>query len=350
LLREEEVKTAAEMPVRSGSLDDKLLREVCRPRTPVEAQSAAAKMAEKANEAALDLRKANDAMIQKEVQKEVQKGMKTAALPAPAKEAVHEPAAAPAAAVVHKPAPRPRPVRRPAMDGAHESAQLHAHIHWDYEGEGRPDNWSKLKPEYGTCASGKRQSPIDIRDGIRVDQPPIDFAWRPSQFRIVDNGHTVQVAVGGSNLSLLGKNYELIQFHFHRPAEERINGRGFDMVAHFVHKSEEGRLAVVAVLMEKGVENPFVQTLWNYMPLEKNEDVAPPSVQVDPTSFLPADRSYYTYMGSLTTPPCTENVQWLVMKQPVQVSAEQIAIFSRLYRNNARPVQPNFGRLIKESR
>lgn len=350
LLREEEVKTAAEMPVRSGSLDDKLLREVCRPRTPVDAQSAAAKMAEKANEAALDLRKANDAMIQKEVQKEVQKGMKTAALPAPAKEAVHEPAAAPAAAVVHKPAPRPRPVRRPAMESAHESAQLHAHIHWDYEGEGRPDNWSKLKPEYGTCASGKRQSPIDIREGIRVDQPPIDFAWRPSQFRIVDNGHTVQVAVGGSNLSLLGKNYELIQFHFHRPAEERINGRGFDMVAHFVHKSEEGRLAVVAVLMEKGVENPFVQTLWNYMPLEKNEDVAPPSVQIDPTSFLPADRSYYTYMGSLTTPPCTENVQWLVMKQPVQVSAEQIAIFSRLYRNNARPVQPNFGRLIKESR
>jgi carbonic anhydrase len=148
----------------------------------------------------------------------------------------------------------------------------------------------------------------------------------------------------------LGKGYELIQFHFHRPAEERVNGRSFDMVAHFVHKSDEGRLAVVAVLMEKGMENPFIQTLWSYMPLEKNESVAPPNVIVDPTVFLPVDRGYYTYMGSLTTPPCSENVQWFVMKQPVQVSAEQIAIFSRLYRNNARPVQPSSGRLIKESR
>ncbi|MFA7293651.1 MAG: carbonic anhydrase family protein [Rhodocyclaceae bacterium] len=359
LLREEEVRTAAEMPVRSGSLDDKLLREVCRPRSPGDAQTAAMKMAEKANEAAADLRRANEAMIQKEVQK----GLKTAVLPPAAKEPAKEPAkasgkeaAAPAASPVvatkpaPKPVPRPRPVKKPPVDAGQDAVKLHAHIHWDYEGEGRPDNWGKLRPEYGTCASGKRQSPIDIRDGIRVDQPAIDFSWRPSQFRIVDNGHTVQVAVGGSSLTLLGKNYELIQFHFHRPAEERVNGRGFDMVAHFVHKAEDGRLAVVAVLMEQGVENPFVQTLWNYMPLERNEDVAPPNVVVDPAAFLPADRAYYTYMGSLTTPPCTENVQWLVMRQPVQVSAEQIGIFSRLYRNNARPVQPSFGRLIKESR
>lgn len=351
LLREEELKSPAEMPVRSGSLDDKLLREVCRPRSVAGAQSAATKMAEKANEAAVDLRRANDEMIQKEVQK----GLKTAALPAPAKvsaPAAHPEPAAPAAAPKAAPRPHPvkRPVKAPTPEAAHEPAVMHSHIHWDYEGEGRPDNWAKLKPEYAACASGMRQSPIDIRDGIRVDQPPISFGWRPSQFRIVDNGHTLQVAVGGSSLSLLGKNYELIQFHFHRPAEERINGRGFDMVAHFVHKSDDGKLAVVAVLMERGIESPFIETLWSYMPLEKNEDVAPPNVVIDPSLFLPQDRSYYTYMGSLTTPPCTENVQWLVMKQPVQVSAEQIAIFSRLYRNNARPVQPGFGRLIKETR
>src|SRR5690606_15218323 len=113
---------------------------------------------------------------------------------------------------------------------------------------------------------------------------------------------------------------------------------GFEMSAHFVHKDEDGRLAVVAVLMERGGENPFVQTLWNYLPLEKNVDVTPPNVVVDPDKFLPADRSYYSYMGSLTTPPCTEGVLWLVLKQPVPVSAEQIAIFSRLYRNNARPI------------
>ncbi|MCK6406238.1 MAG: carbonic anhydrase family protein [Rhodocyclaceae bacterium] len=351
LLREEEVRSGSEMPVRTGSLDDKMLREVCRPRTPGDQQAAASKLVDKANAAATDLRKANEAMLQKEAQK----GVKNAALATPAKEAAAPapgPAAATAAAapVVRAPAPRPRPVRRPAPETTHDAVRQHAHIHWDYEGEGRPDNWGKLKSEYATCASGKRQSPIDIRDGIRVDQPAIDFAWRPSQFRIVDNGHTVQAGVSGSSISLLGKQYELLQFHFHRPAEERINGRGFEMVAHFVHRAEDGRLAVVAVLMESGAENPFIQTLWNHLPLEKHQEVSPPTTMIDPSGFLPADRGYYSYMGSLTTPPCTEDVLWLVMKQPVQVSAEQIAIFSRLYRNNARPVQPGFGRLIKESR
>lgn len=346
LLREEEVRSAAEMPVRSGSLDDKMLREVCRPKSPVDQQSAASKVAEKANEAAADLRKANEAMIQKEVQK----GLKSTAMPPPAKDAAPVLSAPPTPPVVAAPAtPRPRPVRRPVTEG-HEAVQQHAEIHWAYEGEGRPDNWGKLKPAYAACASGRRQSPIDIRDGIRVDQPAIEFGYRPSQFRVVDNGHTVQAYVGGSSITLLGKRYELIQFHFHRPAEERVNGRGFDMVVHFVHKSEDGKLAVVAVLMEAGVENAFIQTVWNHIPLEKNQDVAPPATLIDPGAFLPADRGYYSYMGSLTTPPCTEDVLWLVMRQPVQVSAEQITTFARLYRNNARPVQPTFGRLIKESR
>ena len=129
-----------------------------------------------------------------------------------------------------------------------------------------------------------------------------------------------------------------------------MNGKGFEMSAQFVHKADDGRLAIVAVLIERGSENPFIQTLWNHLPLERNEPVAPPGAVVDPAKFLPAERGYFTYMGSLTTPPCTENVQWLILKQPVQASAEQIAIFSRLYRNNARPVQPAFDRLIKESR
>ncbi len=346
LLREEEVRSVAEMPVRSGSLDDKMLREVCRPKSPVDQQSAASKVAEKANEAAADLRKANEAIIQKEVQK----GLKSAALPAPAKEAAPAVAPAPVVARAAPAAPRPRPVRRLAGEGAYDAAHQHADIHWAYEGEGRPDNWGALKPEYAACASGRRQSPIDIRDGIRVDQPAIEFGYRPSQFRVVDNGHTVQAYVGGSGITLLGKRYELVQFHFHRPAEERVNGRGFDMVAHFVHKSDDGKLAVVAVLMESGIENSFIQTVWNHIPLERNQDVAPPTTLIDPGAFLPADRGYYSYMGSLTTPPCTEDVLWLVMRQPVSVSAEQIATFARLYRNNARPLQPSFGRLIKESR
>jgi len=328
MLREEAIDNAAAMPVRSGSLDDKLLREVCRPRSPAAAGSAAMALADKANAAALDLRRANEAMIRKEVQKDLQKQFPAKSAPQPAKPAAKNTAKA---MPVHKPAPRSVP-------------------HWSYEGAGSPEHWGRLKSEFATCATGKRQSPIDIRDGIRVDQPPIDFAWRPSTFSIEDNGHTIQATVHGSSISLLGKQYQLIGFHFHRPAEERVNGKGFAMVAHFVHKADDGRLAVVAVLMERGAENPFVQTLWNYMPLERGELVAPPNVSIDPTQFLPAERAYYTYMGSLTTPPCTENVQWLVLKQPVQVSAEQVAIFARLYSNNARPLQPANGRLIKESR
>jgi carbonic anhydrase len=122
------------------------------------------------------------------------------------------------------------------------------------------------------------------------------------------------------------------------------------MVVHLVHKSDEGQLAVVAILLERGTENPFIQTVWNNLPLEQKTSVTPPDTLLDLSNLLPSTRSYYTYMGSLTTPPCTEDVLWLVMKQPVQVSQEQINIFSRLYRNNARPIQPIGGRLIKEDR
>lgn len=225
-----------------------------------------------------------------------------------------------------------------------------AHIHWGYEGEGAPANWSKLRPDYATCASGKRQSPIDLRDGIRVDLETIKFDYQLSMFRIIDNGHTVQVSVGpGSSMSVMGRQFELMQMHFHRPAEERINGKAYDMVIHLVHKDMEDHLAVIAILLEKGSENPVIQTLWNNLPLEVNQDLAP-SVPIDLNQLLPENRSYWTYMGSLTTPPCTEDVLWIVFKQPVQISPEQLAIFSRLYRNNARPIQWSNGRVIKESR
>jgi carbonic anhydrase len=133
-------------------------------------------------------------------------------------------------------------------------------LHWSYEGEGGPDNWGKLKPEYATCATGKRQSPIDIRDGFRVDLEPIQFSYRPSEFRVVDNGHTIQVEVGGSSISLLGKTLRSDPVPFSPPLRRTVNGRSFDMVAHLVHKSEDGRIAVVAVLLEKGMENPLIQT------------------------------------------------------------------------------------------
>jgi carbonic anhydrase len=246
-----------------------------------------------------------------------------------------------------KPVARKKPV---SVHAATENPAAHMHVHWAYEGEGAPGNWSKLRSEYAACGTGKRQSPIDIREGIKVSLEPIRFEYKASQFRIVDNGHTVQVNVGeGLAMHVMGKRYELIQFHFHRPSEERVAGRLYDMVVHLVHKSDEGQLAVVAVLLEKGVEHPLVQTLWNNMPLEQDTEVSPAEA-INLAQLLPENRNYWTYMGSLTTPPCTEGVLWMVMKQALPVSAEQVAIFSRLYRNNARPVQPSNGRLIKESR
>ncbi|MEW6163761.1 MAG: carbonic anhydrase family protein [Pseudomonadota bacterium] len=227
----------------------------------------------------------------------------------------------------------------------------YSHVHWGYAGMGAPENWAKIKPEYATCGTGQRQSPIDIRGGIKVDLEPIRFDYRPTHFRIMDNGHTVQVEVGeGSSITVTGRTYPLVQFHFHRPSEERIGGKAYDMVAHLVHKDYDGSLAVIAVLMERGMEHPLIQTLWNHMPLEVGMAVEPPDAVIDLNRLLPEKREYYTYMGSLTTPPCTENVLWMVFKNPVPVSSEQIGIFSRLYPNNARPVQPANDRLIKGSR
>jgi carbonic anhydrase len=246
-------------------------------------------------------------------------------------------------------APRPRKplVKKEPLP---QAVIEHREVHWSYEGEGAPGNWAKLKPEYGVCATGNRQSPIDIRDGIRVDLEPIQFDYRPTMFRIVDNGHTIQVSVGeGSTITVMGRTYQLLQFHFHRPSEERVNGKSFDMVIHLVHRDPEGKLAVIAVLLERGMENPLIQTLWNNLPLEVDQDVTP-SVAIDLNALLPENRAYYTYMGSLTTPPCTEDVLWMVFKQPMPVSVEQVAIFSRLYRNNARPIQPTNNRLVKETR
>ena len=153
----------------------------------------------------------------------------------------------------------------------------------------------------------------------------------------------------GSGLTAGGRRYELVQFHFHRPSEERVDGKQYDMVAHLVHKDAEGRLAVVAVLIERGATpQPVIQTVWANLPLEQGEEVAA-QAPLDVGRLLPTDRSYFTYMGSLTTPPCTEGVLWMVLKQPVQVSEQQIAIFSRMYPMNARPVQAAGGRMIKES-
>jgi len=231
-----------------------------------------------------------------------------------------------------------------AAAAGHQSA-----AHWSYEGAGGPESWGALQPEFATCSTGTRQSPIDITDGIKVELDAVQFNYRPSNFRVIDNGHTVQVNVAvGNTIEVTGKRYELVQFHFHRPSEERINGKPFDMVVHLVHKGVEGKLAVIAVLLDRGSAQPVVQNVWNNLPLEKGDEVMAKG-QIDLMALLPTDRRYFTYMGSLTTPPCSEGVLWMVMKTPVEISAEQLSIFSRLYPMNARPIQSASGRIIKES-
>lgn len=252
---------------------------------------------------------------------------------------------------------RVAPREAPAAPGPRAAGSVRAkgdgHGHprssWSYAGEAGPEQWGKLKPEFELCGSGTRQSPIDIREGIAVDLEPIRFDYRGGSFKVIDNGHTVQVDVApGSSIEVTGRRYELQQFHFHRPSEERIDGRQFDMSVHFVHKDPDGRLAVVAVLLERGNPLPVLQQVWNNLPLEKNAPV-PGIGEIDPAGLLPQDQRYFTYMGSLTTPPCSEGVLWMVMQKPVPASTQQVDIFSRLYPLNARPLQQASGRLIKQS-
>ena len=233
--------------------------------------------------------------------------------------------------------------------GAKDVAGHGGAAHWDYVGGAGPLAWAALKPEFSLCASGQRQSPIDIRGGLAVDLEPVRFEYQASRFGVIDNGHTVQVNLApGNAIEVGGKRFELLQFHFHRPSEERIDGRQFEMSLHLVHKDDQGRLAVVGLLFEKGPAQPVLQKVWANLPLEKNEEAAA-RVPLELNDLLPADRRYYTYMGSLTTPPCSEGVQWIVMRQPVTLTPEQIEIFARMYPMNSRPLQAAAGRRILQS-
>jgi carbonic anhydrase len=220
---------------------------------------------------------------------------------------------------------------------------------WGYEGAGGPAAWGTLRREFSLCAQGRRQSPIDIRGGLPVDLEPVRFDYRPSRFSVIDTGHTVQINLAPSNsIEVGGRRYELVQLHFRRPSEERIDGRQFAMSAHLVHRDAQGRTLMVAVLLDPGPARAAMQTAWANLPLEKREEVAARAT-LDPADLLPEDRRYYTYMGSLTTPPCSEGVQWVVMRTPVTASPEQIEVFARLYPMNVRPLQALAGRRILQS-
>ena len=229
-----------------------------------------------------------------------------------------------------------------------------AQHHWGYEGEAGPENWSKLDPKFVMCALGKNQSPVNIDASIEAKLPPLKFDYSShaaeianhgkvapvGASNIVNNGHTIQVNyLPGSTLSVDGRSFELKQFHFHSPSENRIGGKSFPLEAHLVHADKEGNLAVVAVVFSEGAENPFLAKLWGPMPDEEDKKASLPS-GLNATSLLPASKDYYRFNGSLTTPPCSEGVRWLVMKKPATVSKAQVEKFVKAVGHmNNRPLQ-----------
>ena len=242
-------------------------------------------------------------------------------------------------------------IEEPKQESPHVDEHS-ADVHWAYAGKGGPQAWGQLKPEFNVCGIGKRQSPINIEDSYTLQGPaePLHFNYQPSSGSVVNNGHSIQVNVEGNNtLTVRGSVYNLVQLHFHTPSEEQVNYRSFAMVAHLVHKNAEGELAVVAVLLDPGEVNTLIDKVWTYMPLDVGDAVRLPAGMLNLNELLPKDQRYYQFLGSLTTPPCTEGVLWMVIKQPTQISAAQLRLFQQLYPSNARPVQPVNGRPIRNA-
>jgi len=230
----------------------------------------------------------------------------------------------------------------------HKSNNAH---HWTYSGQQGPEHWAELDPQFAACKKGKWESPIDIQQATTSDLPPLVFNYSGAPLNIVDNGHTVMVTYAPGSTLTVGKNkYELKQFHFHHPSEERIDGKQFDMVVHLVNQDSEGHLAVVAILLKQGRENPLIAQLRGKVPAEKEHPVTLPDVLINAKEILPSHLGYYTFPGSLTTPPCTEGVTWYVVKAPMEISAEQLDWFAKLYPSDARPIQPLHGRTILQTR
>lgn len=241
----------------------------------------------------------------------------------------------------------------PAPGGGHGggAAQAGTAPHWTYAGDqDGPQQWGRLDPAFATCAGGHSQSPIDVAGVQDSGLPPIVFDYRKATVDDVNNGHTVQFALAnGSGITVAGHRFELLQAHFHEPSEHTIGGKAYPAELHFVHRDAGGALAVVGVLIAEGAPNPVLSTLWAHLPATVGEKInGGNSSAFDPAGLLPTDRHYYSYSGSLTTPPCTEGVSWLLMQQPITASKAQIERFGELFgkHTTARPVQPLYGRTV----
>jgi carbonic anhydrase len=218
--------------------------------------------------------------------------------------------------------------------------------HWGYSGHEGPDHWASLSADNFSC-SGKNQSPINLSGFIESELTPIAFDYSNGGYEILNNGHTVQVNYKkGSSMTVDGTTFNLLQFHFHAPSENHINGHSYPLEVHLVHADNSGNLAVVAVMFKEGAANKGLTKAWAMMPKHAG-DKHLLSAMVPVDDILPKERDYYRFNGSLTTPPCSEGVRWLVMKQEVTASAEQINAFKHvLHEPNNRPLQAVNARAI----
>jgi len=243
----------------------------------------------------------------------------------------------------------PRSVAEKAVDEHGKTAKegTPAARHWSYSGGSGPAHWGELEAEYRSCKTGTMQSPVDLVGATNAGLPKIEFDYRISPLEIVNNGHTVQINVAkGSSIVIDGERFELLQFHFHTPSEHLVAGKRFPMEMHFVHKNTAGQLAVIGVMVEGGAKNIAFQEIVPHLPKQAGKPRKVADVAINPRDLLPGDQRYYRYMGSLTTPPCTEGVNWYVLKQPVEVDDRQITTAATVIGRNARPPLPRNHRLL----
>lgn len=227
---------------------------------------------------------------------------------------------------------------------AEPEAESPEEISWSYEGETGPANWAELEAAYATCGTGQRQSPVDLTAPADTAPPgaeaaSVTYDYLPAAYEVVDTGHTIQAdaesPAGG--ITVDGEDYELLQFHAHAPSEHAFDGERTDLEVHLVHQNAAGELAVVGVLVEEGESPSALAEAWADLPT--GEETAP-LADFDAGTLLPEDRTTYQYEGSLTTPPCTEGVQWLVLQETATAPAEVITDFEEAVGESARPLQP----------
>lgn len=228
-----------------------------------------------------------------------------------------------------------------------EQAQEHdlQSMAWSYEGATGPESWGELDEQYAACVNGSEQSPINIELSEAETNKTIEevnIQYEPTTFSVINNGHTIQANTASvTNKIILDETeYQLVQFHFHTPSEHQFNGQPYEMELHLVHQNESGELAVLGVMIQEGSMNEYLQPVWAALQEEITEEDISLSEPVQLQTLLPKDQTFLHYNGSLTTPPCTEEVEWIILEQPIELSQEQIQVFQQIFPDNHRPIQP----------